>query len=638
MSYDQVFNEAQQTMSMARTLAASSVSATNTLVAQAVSTMTAYQPLYPQDPITFSEAGISLSQGGFSQDQNPPGFPSIRQAQEVHMGALGAIDTLDDTFVGQQPNINLPAFNYSPVTPLAPLSVTAPTIDMSGLAVPDMPDIEEPALPTLLPLRTDLASPTLSLPNVAIQLPQRPRYNLTDSFAQQFAVGKTQVPAMDTYGNELLTRFFPGWQALIQHLYSRMNGILDGTRTALPERFDEQTYESLRTRANATYDQAIWQLNEASRATGWEMPGAARAAGTLRLQQERQQALNAAALEVYAKRTERELQHLQFIMGQALSLHQAATGLFSSAFGMAMESFKGAMDYGDKGMRYAIEVYRALQTDLQIDQGFVEKEIAILHEQREGEFSKLRIMEGELKIEELKTEQNKTLLEQYRSQIEAGNLRLERYDRKIKALQQTIDMRKLPLDVFKMNIDGYLASWSAKKGEYEQLDSLIRGDEAKTRGEMAKLDVYKTEASVFETVVGAKSKRIDAQIKRNEQISREFEARLDEQVKLTQIDASVADHALSTYRAMAEIFLAESKERLEEARFAFEKTIDDKKLKLEQRRFDLDHAIKVLEVELTRIKATAEVAISAAHVQGQQASAALGVMNTMTGIEAQVSA
>ena len=89
---------------------------------------------------------------------------------------------------------------------------------------------------------------------------------------------------------------------------------------------------------------------------------------------------------------------------------------------------------------------------------------------------------------------------------------------------------------------------------------------------------------------------------------------------------------------MAEVFIAESKQRLEAARLDFEETLANSNLELKEREFEFNRQFKNLEIEITRIKAIAEMQLSAAEVQGRVGGAALSIMNTMAELSAQASA
>lgn len=635
MSAESVINEIQNTQSLARQIAQSSIAATTTLVTDAIQKLTRYTPEFPEEPVRLSDSGASDGTA-FSPEEKPPNFPTIRTAQDVKMGALGDIDTIDESFDGVRPKIALPDYSYDKVTPLAPFSESAPKID-TGFDMPKEPEISDPEMPELLSLRSDIAVQQLNLPAFKPFLPPRPKYSLTNEFVAQFATGKSALPDANDYGNGLVSRFFPQWQQTINQLSTRINSVLGGAQTALTDTFDGWLYEIARGRIIADSEKAIEEINEQTKATGWDLPGATRAAGIRRITESAQQALQSAALDVYAKRTEREVQHLQYVMGQALPLHQAAIALFAQGFDMSMKAFEAARKYAETATNFVVTVYQTLQHDYELDYQLIDKQIEIVKEERNGELAKLQVTEAELKVESLKSAHNRERLEQLRAEIDIGNQRLERYEKQISALGKLLEGRRLPLEAFRSSIEAYLASQQAKDGEYKQLESLIRGDEAKTKGQLSMLEVYKTDAAVFDTKIGAKAKKIDGQIQRNQQVLKEFEIKQDAEVKLTQIDESVAKHALDAYVAMSHVYIAESDQRLEKNRLDFQKAVENSKIDLANRQFEMDIQFKNLEVEMTLMKATAELQLSAAEVQGRVGAAAMTVMNTMTELSASVS-
>jgi phage FluMu gp28-like protein len=126
-------------------------------------------------------------------------------------------------------------------------------------------------------------------------------------------------------------------------------------------------------------------------------------------------------------------------------------------------------------------------------------------------------------------------------------------------------------------------------------------------------------------------------VQRNQQILEEFKTRMQAEVDLTGLDVNIAEHALKAYTAMAEVFRVESEQKLNAAKFEFEKAFEDAKLELEQTRLHYDKEFKALELEMTRVKAVAEISLSGAKVNGDIGSAAMSVMNTMTQLSAAVS-
>lgn len=637
MSAESVINEIENTQSMARAMANSAISATNVLVTEAVQTLTKYDPEYPQEPIHIEDAGVSVGNTDFTPDEKPPSFPTIRTAQDVQMGPLGPIDTIDATFDEPEPVINLPTFAFTKPSPLGEFNEDIPDIDDS-VDIPDSPTLEYPDAPTLIPIDTTVGDDMqdIVIPPMDVHAPDYSNV-FSDSFLAQFTAGKSAIPDADGYATGLLERLFPQWQSTIVGLESRINGVLAGTQTALTDTFDGWLYEIARGRIIAESDKAIESLDEQTKATGWDLPGATRAAGVRRIQEALQQALQAAALDVYTKRTERELQHLQYVMGQALPLHQAAVALFSAAFDMSMKAYDAAIKYADTAMRFAVEVYRLKQQDYALELTLIDKQIAIFRALLDAELAKTKVIEARLQVERMKLEVNQQAVQLYTSQLEAQRTKVGIYQQQIAALEATITARKLPLDVFESKIRAFAAKATAKRDEYSIVDAQIRADEGALKGELAKLDVYTSKAQVFSTLIEARSKKIDGQIQRNRQVLEEFKVKQDAEVQLTQIDESVAKHSLDAYVAMANVYIAEAEQLRAAADLDFRQTLENNKFAMTEKELEYQRQFKNLEIELARVRATAELQLSAAEVQGRVGSAAMSVMNTMAGLSASVS-
>lgn len=628
---DVISTQIQNMVNLARSEATSMIAAANTLVNNAVGVLTQYAPQFPEQPITIQSAKADFG-GEFDATEKPPNFPTVYTAKSVTMGNLGDLDTVDDTFTASVPTLELPTFNYLTPSSLEAFSQTAPTLD-SSLTVPDTPTITYPDLPTLLALNTSITLADLVLPSASFTLPT---YNniLSTNFAAEFTTGRTLVPNPDDYGTQLVNRFYPGLLDDYAQLHARINGILGGTTTALTDSVDSHLYEALRTRLTTESSRAQQVLDDATLASGWEMPGLVRAAGLAKISQDLAVQLGAAALDVYGKRAERELQHLQFVMGLADKLHDSAITLFGNAFAMQIQAFQAALTYGDTASKFAVTVYQLIQRDFEILSVLVDKQIAIYNALLQAELSKVEVTKAQLAVEQLKAELNHDLIAQYTAQLQGQETKVRLYQGQVSALEATLQARKLPLEAFQANVQAFEANAMAKKSEYELLEAQISGDKAKLDGQLGKLQIYKTQADVFATQVDARSKKIAAQSQRNQQILEEFKTRLGAEVDLTRMSVDVAEHALHTYSAMANVFIAESDQKLNAAKFEFEKTLEDAKLELEQTRLDYDREFKSLEMEMTRVKATADISLAGAQVQAHVGASAMSVMNSMVQLSA----
>lgn len=631
LTADQVASEIQNTMSFARSEANVAINSAMTLVATAAGVLTQYTPDYPSETITVVDSGYSLG-SGFSPEEKPATFPAIRTPQEIQMGALGDLSTIDTTFDEEAPTLDLPAFSYSTPDPLTPFAKTAPDVDDS-IDIPDSPTFDYPDLPTLLELRTDIELDQLVVPPHNFTPPSYNNF-LSDDFYSAFTTGRSELPNYDQYGMELINRFYPGVQAALQQLIDRATGVLGGSQTALTEAHDSRYYDALRAKIALETAKAEQALDQETTAAGWALPGAARAAGARRIQQEGSRALSNAALEVYVKRADRELQHLQFIMQVVPALQSAAVALFGQAWSMQMQAFDAALQFGDTAMKFATAVYALKQRDFELEQGLLESQIRIFESLLKAELAKAEITKAELEVEKLKSDLNGDLIARYTAQLQGQETKAKVYAAQIDALRLTIEARKLPLDVFDSEIKAFSALATAKRDEYAILEAQISGDEAKTRGQLAKVDVYKTQADVFGTRVSAQAKKIEWQSQRNQQILEEFRTRVQAEVQYSQIDGEIARNALDAYKAQAQVFLSETEANLSEAKFDFQKKVEDARLKMESTRLAFERQFRAIEIEMNRVKATADITMAGADLHARIGQSAISTMNTMANLSA----
>jgi hypothetical protein len=315
-------------------------------------------------------------------------------------------------------------------------------------------------------------------------------------------------------------------------------------------------------------------------------------------------------------------------------MQNAAVALFGQAWSMQMQAFDGALKFADTAMKFATAVYQLKQRDYELAQGLVERQIAIFEALLKAELAKADITKVELEVEKLKSDLNHTLIAQYTARLGGEETKAKVYASQIEALRQTLAARKLPLEVFLAEVQAFSALSDAKKAEYALVEAQISGDKAKTEGQLAKLQVYKTQADVFATEVAAQSKKIEGQTQRNQQILEEFRTRVQAEVQYSQIDAAISANALDAYKAQASIFLAETEANLNEAKFAFQKAVEDTRLELESTRLAFERQFRALEMEMARVKATADITMGGADVHARIGQAAVSVMNTMASLSA----
>lgn len=614
-----------------RISAVNAASHAGAMVASAASTL-AYTPKFPDGRSNVMEAGVDM--GGFSGApevvEKVPQFPTVGRIKLPDAPALTDIAAIRRRFEAKAPYIDMIVKSYRRPSDLAAFREVAPKID-TDVDIPEKPDIALPDRPTPARLNPDFEVENISVPALR---PTRPTYTpgTLPDWDDLFSAGWDKIPSLDAEAHRILDRLFPGFKECQAALCARIDGVLTGKETALTERFEQSMYDAMRARLALERERGLQAVDDAALAAGWALPGAVRFAGQMRVETEYGRASNAAALEVYTKRAEREVQHLQFVMQLAASLFNTAVEVFSKALGIGLEAFKAALAYAEAAGRFAALVYELRQKDFAIFVQVMEAEIKLFEALLRAELAKLETVKARAEIEKLKGDVNRLLIEQYTAELRAGEVRASLYASEISALRALIDLRRAPLDVYEAKVRAYGALSDAKRNEYAALEAEIRGDQAHLEGQLAKLKVYQTQADVFRTEVEADSALVTAQAKRNEAVLEEFKTRVSAAVSQVQIDEAVAKNALDAYKAMSDIYLAQATHALELRRFAFEKSIKDAEMELKELEFNFGAELENVKLELSRRESLGQLQMSAAGVHGSIASSALSALNSLVSI------
>lgn len=597
------------------------------LINEALVTINNYVPEYPTTRVTGTSTGVS-SGGTFDPAGKPPNFPTIRDPAFPTRPSLGALNNIDIEFDEQVPTLRIPSFSYRTPAEIDPFTEAFPTVDVSFTSV-EAPTFSYADKPTLVTIDTDFPIDPINVPDLILT---KPVYDnqLTTDWHIEFDAGWARIP--HDLGNGALSwveKMFPGLTELFSLLKTRCSATLDGSETALTDAFDTRLFDSLHTRIREDIDARRVALNDASRASGWDMPGAVRWAGETSIDDTLLSALNVAAREVYLKRAERELQHLQFVMGLCAQLFQSGTALFETAVGLELRAFDSAIKFADASTGFALRVYELKQRELEAQIALMNAEITAFEALLKAQLAKVEVVKVRLDAEKLKADINTVLVQQYAAELGAEETKAKVYIAQINALKAELELRTLPVELYKTKVEAYKVLVDAKRAEYALIDAQVAGDKAKMDGELAKLDIYKTQLEAFKTQIEAASQQINVQVKRNEQTIDIYKTDIDAQLALVKTDEAQASHALDAYTAMARVFIAEQENRRESARQAFEFNMKTADLELEQLKFDFQTQFDGIKLELGRINAITGLHLNAAQVEGAMAGSAMSAMNAI---------
>jgi len=616
----------QSGFTQASNLAFQTSNSANTLVNEALATVNQYNPKYPSVTLHINDAGIS-SGGGFNSTASPPGFPVIRDPKFPVRPTLGALSNLDADFTGRAPSVTVPPFHYMSPAAISPFSEPFPTIDASYTA-PDKPTFAYPTAPTLVPVDANIPIDPVVVPPLNLTVPNYD--NLLDAdWHREFEAAWARAPRSSDPAIHLIDRQFPGLLGLFESLRKRVLSALDGTDTALTTAFDDRLYQSMVAKLAAETVKRLNEIGDASTGTGWALPGAVRRAGESAAYDLAARLASEAAREVYLKRAEREVQHLQFCMELAARLYDNSLVLYRDLHDSDMKAFEASIKYADAATGFALRAFELRQRDFEVRLALMRAEIEAFEALLKAQLAKVEVAKIRLEAEKLKSDVNDAQVRVYVAQLGAEETKARVYVAQIGALKQEIELRMVPLEIYRLKLDAHKVYVDARRAEYGLIESQIAGDKAKLEGELAKLRVYETELSAWKTEIEAKSKQIDVQAKRNDQLLAFYKTDIDAQLALVKVDEARSNNALDAYKAMAGVFIAEQNNLRDEAKFKFEKTMRESDVEMKVADFDYEVQYKNLELEMARLRTMADLHMDASRVKAGMASSALSAMNAI---------
>ncbi len=604
--------------------------AASNLLADAVDTMNQYAPRYPNTvkDFTATEYGYGSS-GAVGPSLQTPTFPTIRQPKAITKPSLGEVSDITATLTAEKPDIAVPDFSYQKPSELASFTDTLPIIDDS-LIEPTAPTFDPVDKPTLLTINTDIESLDFQVPSLNTGRPTYTKRNLTE-WNTAFSAGQSAMPDLITFAQSVIHALNPEIPAVCSNLTNRLNNHLSG-QGALPDAFESAMVQRAARAAELALAQATQQLDDASSASGWDLPGKVSQAARIRMQTDFANTLSGAALDAYTKRSELEVGFIQTILQVSSQIQSLAAQLFSQAMGTALDIFKAAISFADSATQFSLRAYELAQKDYEIEVSILEQDIRVFEAQLKAQLAQVEVTRNKIELEKLKEDVNKDLIQEYVAQLKAQETQASLYAEQIAALEAKIKLRKIPLEIFAEKVSAFNAMAETKKLQYGLIQAQIEGDKAKVEGQLAKLKVYSTEAEVYQTEVSAQSKIADVQLGRNTQLLEQYKTEVQAELSLVQTDEAIARYAVDAFEAASKVFIAQVDEGLKKDQLDFDQKLESAKYNLEVMRWNFEKEFKAILQEFERLKAQSAVRMDAARVYGEMGQAASSTLNAVAAL------
>jgi hypothetical protein len=521
------------------------------------------------------------------------------------------------------PSSTLPDFNVADPN----LNIDALVAEMNAISAPTLKNYEMPSVSELV--LDDV--PDLSLPGFNDgTLPDA--LDNPDDYAAQIENKYNQYSSdmrglIDQKVDEWVTKFAPDYQEQRQNLNTKVIAGLQGQ--VLPDQFESALFNRARGRTEKEFNAAEQNVLDNDKRRGFISPPGSLRSAMNKLRIASAEANANQATDIYVKRREMEVQHLQFVMNLASS---QVTGVRSFAIqyvGSQVNIIQSATSLAESITNKAVQVYehKAKRSELMLSV------LDTLNRQYESKLkAALSSLDGyklTLEAEKAKKDAEIAQVQAVESQMRAEEIKVNLYSAMIESITRKSAVKELDLKYYSTKADVYRTRVQAQESTFGMYKSAMEGDKSKLDGELSKLQVYESQIRAVQSKLDAEKAAIDATTAYNDSKAKSFELGVD--VYKAQTDA-----ALSKFMAEAEI------KKLSQAIYRDELAaeIDVHKIKTEDiaRRLELimreyetrsGVVIKKLEYNLGVFNTIQRALEVVAGSSAQMASSALNSLNTM---------
>lgn len=514
-------------------------------------------------------------------------------------------------------------------------AVAAPTVDfatinaqLNSIVVPVMNNISAPVLSNpVLPTTPSVTIPTFDKvlqandPGALVGVP--------DQFVAEYTRVRPEMKAfIDAGVNTWIQQYAPGYTSGLAALEAKLqDGLNRGT--ALSADYENALYTRAKSRVEVDHNRAVTEIENAHRKRGFEIPPASMMSGIAQAQQATADALAIQATEVAIKRSEQEIQHIQFVMSTSAALRQTLTQAFLQYAGVLAQINQQANEHGRFYATIAVDVYKVMVERYRAQMEVYKTEAAIYETRLKASLAALDIYKLQLEGVKIGVEVDSLRVESYSKQIQAEVARIEIFTALMKSVETRAEVEKTKVEVFAEQVKAYVAQLGGEELKTKVYLAALQGDEAKLKAELAKLEAY--------------SKQVDAEVHRvqgdvaiqglraenNRMLVGLYTAELEGY--RTDIGASVAqfEGGVKGQIAQVEAYKANKLVELEVYRTQLEKD----RLKLEkaiaQGQIDQASIMKFMDISLGSWSLAANISKDVGAMYAQVGAAALNAQGTM---------
>lgn len=516
----------------------------------------------------------------------PTSFGSV-SGITASLGNLGPIRQLEDIdispFVPSVASLTIP----DAPTMTAPLDgPEKPELD--AVVVPGAPQIDKPAFPSLA---------TITIPE--FDFPTLPQW---DASAPEFE--GTPVSTVLQWGNpQYSTEVMDEVVGKLRDIWAGGNGIPPAVEQAMWERAAGREDIEVSRQISAAYTEFS--------SRGFTAPPGMLTARVDAIQEEASIRKQGASREIAIRMAELQVENMRFAVEQGVA---AENVLFNIWNNIAQRQFEAAKIELDS----QLALYNANVALFNARQQAYATEAQVFKVRLDAELAQIEVFKARLEGELARGQLNEQRVRIYGEQIRALLADVEVYKAVMQGASIQSDVNKTQIDGFRAEVQAYAERINADKVRFDAFDSQVRGELGKAQIMDSEARAYASYVSGQSTVATIGIKQLEADIARNEQVIREFTARLEADKAKIQADVAKIQAQASAYTADTQRYSAQAS--AEEARH---------KVSIAAKESEIRATIGVFEVETRKYIADMEQVIRKAQVQLEALKSAGQVGSTL---------
>lgn len=429
-------------------------------------------------------------------------------------------------FNHQLPSTTIPNFDVE----YPALNIDALVNELNAIARPILKEFDFPEISELL--IGDV--PELNLPEyVKSETPEKlespqdykaifeERYNSALPEMQAFIDEKT-----DLWVSSYAPEYAEQRDALHVKIIEALNG------QVLPEEYESALYNRAISRTDKEFQQAEVGISETHKKRGFFAPPGAVTSAINKLKISAVEINSNQATDIYVKRKEQEVQHLQFVLGIASQQVQSVRSLAIQSTGIYLNVIQSSISLADT----------------------VSNKVALVfeHEARRSELM-IAVMDALNREFEARLKAALSELEGYKLQLEAAKQKTDIDVAQVGVIEAKYNAQRINVDLYSALVDSV-----TKKGAIEEL----RFNEYKTKG-----DIYNTEIQaqlatfeVYKAALSGDRSKLDAELSKlqvYESDIRAGQSRIDAEKAVVDATNAINDNNLKTYQTGADVYRTE---------------------------------------------------------------------------------